>query len=479
MTKTPNMKTIPVADFYGSDYVDYASYDNLRKIASVVDGQKNAARKVLHTVLEKNVRGKKIKVSQLASKVAEYTEYLHGDVSGVIVTMGQDFPGTNNLPLLQRSGNFGTRFHNEASASRYIHSYGKDVFFELFKKDDINFGTRFHNEASASRYIHSYGKDVFFELFKKDDIDILKQQYFEGQRIEPMFFVPSLPMILINGSDGVSSGFAQKILPRSPEKIKQYLTHRLQGKGSYYKFEPHFNGFNGVIEQGDNPSQWKIKGVINRKSINKVEILEIPVGYELKGYLKVLDTLEEKKVIQSYRDKSEDDIFKFEVSIASKDLKNWSDEELLQKLKLVKTVTENYTVIDENNKIQVYNSPKEIMDKYIEVKMEYMKRRKENNLARLQESILFDQSKYKFIEMIVNDELIVNKRKKSDIEKDLHKVLDILDRNGSYDYLLNMSISTLTSERMKQLENNIKDNQKRLKELNQKTLEKLWLEDLS
>ncbi|WXB47981.1 DNA topoisomerase II [Vibrio phage VB_VaC_TDDLMA] len=446
MTKTPKMKTVTVGEFYGSDYVDYASYDNLRKIASVVDGQKNAARKVLHTVLEKNVRGKKIKVSQLASKVAEYTEYLHGDVSGVIVTMGQDFPGANNLPLLQRSGNFGTRFHNE---------------------------------ASASRYIHAYGKDVFFELFKKDDIDILKQQYFEGQRIEPMFFVPSLPMILINGSDGVSSGFAQKILPRSPEKIKQYLSQKLQGKGSYYKFEPHFNGFNGVIEQGENPAQWKIKGVINRKSINKVEILEIPVGYELKGYLKVLDTLEEKKVIQSYRDKSEDDIFKFEVSIASKDLKNWSDEELLQKLKLVKTVTENYTVIDENNKIRVYNSPQEIMDKYIDVKMEYMKLRKDNNLARLQEDILFDQSKYKFIEMIVNDELIVNKRKKSDIEKDLHKVDEILDRNGSYDYLLNMSISTLTAERMKQLENNIKDNQKRLKELNQKTLEKLWLEDLS
>lgn len=446
MTKTPNMKTIPVEDFYGSDYVDYASYDNLRKIASVVDGQKNAARKVLHTVLEKNIRGKKIKVSQIASKVAEYTEYLHGDVSGVIVTMGQDFAGSNNLPLLQKSGNFGTRFHNE---------------------------------ASASRYIHTYGKDVFFELFKKDDIDILKQQYFEGQRIEPMFFVPSLPMILINGSDGVSSGFAQKILPRNPDKIKQYLSQRLQGKGSYYKFEPHFNGFNGVIEQGDNPSQWKIKGVINRKSINKIEILEIPVGYELKGYLKVLDTLEDKKVIQSYRDKSEDDIFKFEVSIASKDLKNWSDEDLLQKLKLVKTVTENYTVIDENNKIQVYNSPKEIMDKYIEVKMEYMKLRKENNLARLQEAILFDQSKYKFIEMIVNDELIVNKRKKADIEKDLNKVNEILDRNGSYDYLLNMSISTLTAERMKQLENNIKENQKRLKELNQKTLEKLWLEDLS
>ncbi|QAU04514.1 DNA topoisomerase II [Vibrio phage Va1] len=446
MTKTSNMKTVPVEDFYGSDYVDYASYDNLRKIASVVDGQKNAARKVLHTVLEKNIRGKKIKVSQIASKVAEYTEYLHGDVSGVIVTMGQDFAGANNLPLLQKSGNFGTRFHNE---------------------------------ASASRYIHTYGKDVFFELFKKDDIDILKQQYFEGQRIEPMFFVPSLPMILINGSDGVSSGFAQKILPRNPDKIKQYLTQRLQGKGSYYKFEPYFNGFNGVIEQGENPSQWKIKGVVKRKSINKVEILEVPIGYELKGYLKVLDTLEEKKVIQSYRDKSEDDIFKFEVSIPSKELKEWSDEELLQKLKLVKTVTENYTVIDENNKIQVYNSPQEIMDKYIDVKMEYMKLRKENNLARLQEHILFDQSKYKFIEMIVNDELIVNKRKKTDIEKDLHKVDEILDRNGSYDYLLNMSISTLTDERMKQLENNIKENQKRLKELNQKTLEKLWLEDLS
>src|SRR6056300_196271 len=98
-----------ISEFFNNDYVDQASYDNLRKIASLVDGQKNASRKILYTVLEKNIK-EKVKVSQLGSKVAEYAEYLHGSLDGVVVNLAQDFTGTNNIPLLQKKGNFGTRF---------------------------------------------------------------------------------------------------------------------------------------------------------------------------------------------------------------------------------------------------------------------------------------------------------------------------------------------------------------------------------
>jgi DNA gyrase/topoisomerase IV subunit A len=78
--------TRKITEFFKSDYVDQASYDNLRKIASLVDGQKNAARKIIYTILQKNIK-EKIKVSQLGSKVAEFAEYLHGNMDGVIVNL--------------------------------------------------------------------------------------------------------------------------------------------------------------------------------------------------------------------------------------------------------------------------------------------------------------------------------------------------------------------------------------------------------
>lgn len=438
-----------VTGFFDEMYVDYSSYDNLRKVGSVVDGQKNASRKIVYTILEKNIK-KEIKVSQLGSKVAEFTEYLHGSIDGVVVNLAQDFSGTNNIPLLDREGNFGTRFSHEASASRYIYTNGSDEFFELFNKDD--------------------SKNLI-------------QQYFEGEKIEPMFFVPTLPLLLINGSEGVSSGFAQKILARDPKKIKSYIKASLANPETATKairgtFTPSFNGFKGTVKQGEHGAQWLIKGVINRKSINKIEILEVPVGYDLKGYLKVLDKLEDDKVIMSYRDKSEDDVFKFEVTINSKSLKEWNDDELLRRLKLIKKVTENYTVIDETNKIKVFDNPKDIADHFIKIKLDYMNKRKESNMFKLEEMIKYDYSKYKFIELIVNDKLKINKRKKAEIELDLKSYSDLSTKDDSYDYLLNMNISSLTEERMKKLKETIDINNKELADLKLKTPNQLWLDEL-
>lgn len=433
-----------ISEFFNNDYVDQASYDNLRKIASLVDGQKNASRKVLYTLLEKNIK-EKVKVSQLGSKVAEFAEYLHGNLDGVIVNLGQDFPGTNNIPLVQKKGNFGTRFSQE---------------------------------ASASRYIYAYGTDQFFELFKKDDTPILKHQFFEGQQIEPMFYVPSLPILLVNGSEGVSSGFAQKILPRNPDDIKKYIKDKIQCKNPKSNLIPYYNGFGGTVEQGENSSQWLIKGVMKVTGINKVEISEVPIGYDLKTYIDVLDKLEDDKVIQGYRDLSEDDNYKFEVNVPSKFLKEWSQEELMNKLKLIKKVSENYTCIDENNKIVVYESVKEIIDHYIEVKLKSLESRKEHLKGKFEDEIRYDYSKYLFIKMIVENSLVVAKRKKDDIIKDLDKVKDILTKDDSYDYLLNMNILSLTEERMTKLESDIKTKKADLDALIKKSIQQLWTEEI-
>lgn len=434
-----------ITQFYNTDYVDYANYSTLRQLGSAIDGLKNSSRKIICTVLDKNITNE-IKVAQLNSKMAEYTEYLHGDASGVIVTLAQNFTGTNNLPLLDREGNFGTRFVPEASAPRYIYTNGSKELWNLFNKQDNN---------------------------------ILNQQYFEGDKIEPVFYLPTLPLLLINGSFGTASGFKQDILSRNPESLKREVQNRLQGKKSRVNnFVPYFEGFNGTVEQGETSRQWLIKGTFKRISVTKVHVTEIPVGYTLKSYIKVLDKLEEDKVITTYKDKSDGDTFLFELSFLSATLKNLSDDQLMTKLKLIKKVSELYTCINEHNTVSVFDSAEEIFNYYYETKIKYLHKRKTHLLEQLENDIRLLFSKYEFIKNVVENNIKVNGAKKVEIIKDIKKFENIIKYDDSYDYLLRLPIYSLTEEKMKELLDKIKNNKKELDVLSNKSVETLWWEEL-
>ena len=434
-------------EFFNNDLCDYASYSTIRMIASSIDGQKNAARKILSTVLKEKNNVKDIKVSQLNSKMAMEKEYLHGDASDVIARMAKDYPGANNLPLLGKEGNFGTRLNNAHSAPRYIYTYGNKNLWSLFDKTDDK---------------------------------ILEKQYFEGQEIEPKFYLPSLPLLLINGSEGMATGFAQKILARNPKKIKKYLEDKLQNKlkaNKHNSLEPYYEGFTGTIIKTEKTGQYEICGCIERISGTKVRITEIPIGIELKAYLKTLDTLEDKDVIKSYSDLSEK-TFLFEVSFNRGVLDKLSDDAILEKLKLKKLVTENYTAIDADNKVKIFDGAKDIIDYYYNVKLKYLQKRIDYIIGKISEDIRLDVSRYLFIKAIIDGELIVNKRKKSQIEKDLEKFDKIIKKDDSYDYLLSMPIYSLTEEKMNSLLEKIKAKKEELDYYKTTTPEKEWLKDL-
>ncbi len=431
------------SDFFNTEYVNYASYDNIRKIPSLIDGQKNASRKAIWYSLIKNLKSE-VKVSQLDSKVAEETEYLHGSMAGVIVNLAQDYTGTNNINLMMPEGNFGTRLVPE---------------------------------ASAPRYIYTYGSKELFEQLNTDDNDILDHQYFEGHQIEPKFLLPKLPLLLVNGAEGISSGYASKILPRNPKEIEQRLTSILEGKRTRpFTNAPFYRGFKGTIVQGTTQNQWLIEGSYIRK-MNKVYISELPIGYNLKSYLKVLDKLEEDKKIIGYTDLSNKK-FEFVVQFNRKYLDSLSDVQLVALLKLQKTVSENYTVMDQNNIVRNYDCINKIFQNYISVKLEYLGKRKAYLISYISQNIRELVSKYVFIKSVTEDTLIISKRPLQDIEDDLDTIDKIIKIDDSYNYLLNMSIRSLTKERMESLLNQIRSEKDKLDSIKQLSVEQIWLNDL-
>jgi DNA topoisomerase-2 len=291
--------------------------------------------------------------------------------------------------------------------------------------------------------------------------------------------LPKLPLVLINGSEGPSSGFKQVILPRNPKEIQKYIEYYLKKPDvpvKPFKNKPHFEGFKGTVTQGEESNKWIISGVCTRKH-STVTITELPIGYSLKSYKKILNKLVDTNKIQSYTENCVDS-FHFEVKISKTVLDKLDDEQLLDYLKLNKKVSELYVVMDEKNRVQVFNSVNDIMQKYIQVKKYYLRKRKDYLINSLVQDIKILISKYIFIKSIIDETLIITKRPTEDIITDLDNLDKVIKVDDNYDYLLNMSIRSMTEERMQKLMDQIKGRKTELDFVKSSSIEEMWLKDL-
>ena len=444
-----NSNNINITEYFNTDVCNAASYDNYRKIASVVDGLKPSSRKCLYSIIKRNVKTPK-KVSNLKSEASLDTQYLHGDQSleGVIVSMAQDFAGSNNIPLLKREGSFGTRL---------VHA------------------------AAAGPYIFTCQEDYLDKLFKKSDEPILIPQEFEGDIIEPKYYVPILPLLVINGSIGLTTGFTQKILQHDVKDVIKYIENKLDGKEKNIPLIPSFNGFIGSVkpQNVNSDGSWYIIGSIKKVSGNEIEITDIPVSYSLEDYTEILDKLEEEKQIKEYKDLSDDGKFKFLVKLYRNGQGiDINDKNILDKLKLIVAVTENFTSMDENNRVVEYKSIYEIIDHYCELRLKYYDERKNWLIQDYTRQIKEAVSRYTFINGVVGGAIVIAKKTDEEIVSQLKKFDKIIKINDSYDYLLAMQMRSMTKTNLEKLRAQIfalRDELIRIEKMSNKDM---WKEDI-
>ena len=427
-----------ISAFLEEDFSPAALYLNYRATPSAIDGLKNSHRKAIYVFRKKNIKERQ-KVSQFGNLVAAETDYLHGEGSmiGAVTTLGQSYAGTNNLPLLVADGNFGTRFSHDPSAPRYIFTLPKKYFDYIFRKED--------------------------------DCNLIKQ-IFEGSEIEPRFFAPSLPLLLINGCIGIGVGFSSKILGRSTANMIKAIRNTLnETRVSKNLFIPSIENFDGEIVQVDQ-NKYQIRGKAEIKG-KKLIIDEIPFTYSLSDYISVLNKLRDKGFLSRYIDTSENDKFHFEVTLTPEEvIKDF--ETIFNDFKLSVSFTESLTCLDKNNAIIEFNTPQELFDYYFNTKIEHLELRLKSEIKRLEEETRSLKEAHDFIQDVIKNKINL-RLKKAEVEEQI--------RSRGYqnvDKLLGMPLYSIALEKAEEAKKKWLEKEAELEDMKKQTPKSLWLRDL-
>uniref|UniRef100_A0A7S1Z3I8 DNA topoisomerase 2 n=1 Tax=Ditylum brightwellii TaxID=49249 RepID=A0A7S1Z3I8_9STRA len=477
---------VKYSDFINKELILFSQADNQRSIPHVMDGFKPSQRKVLFSCFKRKLKGE-IKVAQLAGYIGEHSAYHHGEASltGTIVNMAQSFVGSNNVNLLTPSGQFGTRRMG-----------GKD--------------------AASPRYIFTKLEKITRTIFHPDDDALLTYLHDDGLSIEPEFYMPVIPMVLVNGSEGIGTGWSSNVPNYDPRLVISNLRKMINGE-EIEKMSPHYYGFTGEInsEGGKRVGSYVVKGKIERTDENTLFISELPIKKWTQDYKVFLEALlvgdgKIEPSIKDFKENHTDSTVSFTITAEPSKIDAFEKgkDGLYGKFKLLGSVsTTNLTLFNDDGRIIKYAAPEEILKAFFGLRLDYYSRRK----ALLLENLRWDQkmlsNKARFVEEVCSGELIVSNRKRKDLLADLkERGYDMMnkkeDKNKSnedgnesdnesveesasdaelakgYDYLLGMKIWTLTYEKAEQLRRQLAEKTQAVEELEATSPSKIWQNDL-
>eukprot|EP00929_Paragymnodinium_shiwhaense_P049118 TRINITY_DN24798_c0_g1_i1.p1 TRINITY_DN24798_c0_g1~~TRINITY_DN24798_c0_g1_i1.p1 ORF type:complete len:1288 (+),score=381.44 TRINITY_DN24798_c0_g1_i1:105-3968(+) len=481
-----SLASVSYADFVEKELVQFAKYDVMRSIPCVVDGFKPVQRKIMWAAFKRNMKTD-TKVAQFAGFAAEKSAYHHGEVSlqGAIVALAQNFVGSNNVNLLTPSGQFGTRLQG-----------GKD--------------------AAASRYIYTRLEKVARLIFHPDDDALLQYNDEDGQRIEPQWYIPVVPMLLANGAEGIGTGWSTFLPNYNPRDILVNLRKYIRCE-PMEDMCPWYRGYKGsivpLVEKGEG---YEIIGVIEKKSSTTLEITELPVRKWTQDYKETLQGMlpsgDDRGQIQDFKEYHTETTVHFVITVTEEQMAKLERTGLEKAFKLRSNLsTNNLVFFDRNGKINKYNNELEIIEDFAGIRLEFYHKRKAHLLRKLRQQQEILSEKVRFIRLVISEELKVKNRKKDQLIADLRKknfrtIHEICEgeedveeggqeeaagegedgkkkekkkKGGAWEYLLGMPLWSLTMERIKALEAELQHKQAEIDKLEDTAPEEMWEADLN
>jgi len=431
---------ITLGDFIHREMIHFSKYDCDRSIPNMMDGLKVSQRKILYSAFKKNLVHE-IKVAQFSGYVSEHSGYHHGEnsLNGAIVNMAQNFVGSNNINILMPNGQFGTRLQG-----------GKD--------------------SASERYIFTNLNKITRMIFKNEDDAILTYLKDDGTFVEPIYYLPILPMILVNGTKGIGTGFSTDIPCFHPVQLIDYIQHKLVDKTYTRDFVPFYQGFQGVIEKdGDRRFITKGNYTIDKQVIT---ITELPIGVWNEDYILHLEKCMD--ILKDYKDQSTDKNVYFKLTLK----KPMEESDIIKTFKLSTTLSiNNMNLFDHNDKLKHYNEVYEICDDFIGVRLDYYEKRRLHLIQILKEEMEVLKNKCNYINELLNDTLDLRK-------KTNHDICDILEKkkytkiNDSYNYLIKMSMDSVCQENVDSLNKQFNEKQSEYDKMWNTSHKDIWKDEL-
>lgn len=468
-TLNPSNNRVFYEDFIDKEMMHFSKYDCERSIPNLVDGFKTSLRKILFASFKKNLVNE-IKVAQFAGYVSEHSAYHHGEMSlnKAIVGMAQEYVGSNNVNTLLPLGQFGTRLEG-----------GKD--------------------SASERYIFTKLNTITRAIFPKLDEPVLNYMDDDGTKVEPEYYAPIIPMILVNGGKGIGTGFSYEGLSYKVESIIKYCKNKLKKGNKIVKIEPYYEGFKGKIIKLDKlGNKYLFKGTYEVISYDTIRITELPIGTWTTSYKAFLEKLMEDKnskgkkkkvIVKSYKDSCTDTTIDFTVKLHMGVLPNLISKKVDDNIDMIEKTfgltttksTTNMYLFDEDQKLRKYDTVYDIIEKYFPVRYKTYELRKKYMIEQIEKQVKIISNKAKFIheQIIEPPTLILRKKKKQEVIEMLkQKNYDMIDNDDEYKYLRSMPIDSVEEENFEKLLKQKNEKEHELEIIKKTTIEEMWMNEL-
>lgn len=331
-------------------------------------------------------------------------------------------------------------------------------------------------DAASERYVHTYLSVAGRALFRDEDKPLLRYRTEDGYTVEPAWFLPVLPLVLLNGCAGIATGFSTFLPPFNPRDVLANVRRFLAGE-EFQPMAPWYRGFQGTVEQMDTKyritGRWTVDG-------DKVTVTELPIGVSFNSFAEALK--EEKSLFHLVSNESTEErvrmVLKFKSVDKAKEVLE-AEGGLVKVLDLTRDVSmSNIHLFGADGVIKKYASVLEVLTEWCEHRLKSYGDRRAYLLGKLTEEISVLDNKHRYVEAVRTGDISLAGHEEAGLQALLRKRA-FATHAGSYDYLLNLPGRIFTKDKAAALAAELQAARAKRAVLEAKDGKALWVEDLA